>query len=271
VTIANVEGQAYWADRAQVWLEDADLLDVFGGPPGEAAIDCLDPRPGERILDIGCGPGITTIALAQRVKPGGGVLGVDLAPGMVEGARRRAPGLSFALADAQVHDFGETFDGAYSRFGVMFFADPVAAFANIRRAARRLSFCCWQEPLANEWMVLPNVVALGELGAGPPPQDPDQPGPFTLADPDRVRSILTAAGFREIDVVPRNDRVELAERDLATWAALGARHGLAGQLLKDATPETRSRVAAAIEEEFRGRVRDGAVRLTRGVLLVTAR
>ncbi|MGH2718463.1 MAG: class I SAM-dependent methyltransferase [Actinomycetota bacterium] len=272
MTVAS--GEAYWSERAAVWLADSDALEVVGGPPGEAAMDRLGPQPGERILDIGCGAGSTSIALARRVQPGGHVLGIDIAPGMVAGARRRAEAASvpvqFAAADAQVHDFGETFDGAFSRFGIMFFADPVAAFTNIRKAARRLSFCCWQQPGANEWMVLPNMVALGVLGATPPPPEPGAPGPFAFADAGYVRQILGDAGFSTIDIARSNERVELPEAEIASWIPVALRHGLVGQLLRDA-PEAYPEVAKELDEELWFRVKDGVARLSRGVLLVTAR
>lgn len=269
----NVEGEAYWSARAAVWLADTDALEVFGGAPGEAAIDRLDPRPGERILDIGCGAGNTSVAIARRVQPGGRVLGVDIATGMVAGARRRAEGsgvpVSFTVGDAQVHDFGEIFDGAYSRFGVMFFTDPVAAFANIRRAAHRLSFCCWQDASHNEWMMVPNLVTMEVLGTGPP--DTSQPGPFALADPTYVRHLLDAAGYSAIDILPRNDQAVLAEKDIPRMAQVWLRHGMAGQLLREAAPEVLARVVSAVEAELRSRVTGGVVRLGRGTLLVTAR
>lgn len=274
MSIANVEGQAHWSSRAASWLSDTDSLESFGGPPGEAAIERLEPRPGENLLDIGCGGGSTTIALARRVQPGGSVLGADIAPEMVVGARQRAEGLGlpidFTVADVQVHDFGQIFDGAFSRFGVMFFADPVAAFTNIRRTTRRLSFCCWQQPTANEWMIIPGIVALTVLGGTPPPVDPEAPGPYSLADPERVRQILGTAGFGDIDVTPRNDWVGLSEAEIPRWAALSLRHGLANQLLTE-NPDARSEVTTALEAALHGRASDGVVRLTRAVNLVTAR
>lgn len=278
--VANVEAERYWSDRAATWLEDQDALEVFGGAPGEAAMDRLAPRPGERILDIGCGGGVTTVALGQRVAPGGTVLGLDIAPGMVAGARRRAEAAgcenaTFTVGDAQVADLGDgAFQGAFSRFGIMFFADPVAAFANIRRCLApggRLSFCCWQPPMANEWMTVPTMVALGVLGMAPPQPDPAAPGPFAFADPDFVRSVLEAAGFGDGDIDLRNDVVELPEADIAARAASSLRQGMVAELLKDAADDTRQRVQAALVDTLQGRVQRGIVPLSRGYQLVTAR
>ena len=120
--------------------------------------------PGQRVVDLGCGSGRTTLELAARVGPGGEAVGVDISAGMLARARERAArsgtgNVEFVYADVQVHELGEAlFDAAYSRFGVMFFADPVAAFANIRKALRPgavLSFVCWQSVFDNEWMLHP--------------------------------------------------------------------------------------------------------------------
>jgi len=276
--VANVEAQEYWSNRARSWLEDQEGLDIFGRAPGEAAIDRLAPRPGERIVDIGCGGGGTTVAIAQRVAPGGRALGVDIAAGMVAAAQHRAEAggcenASFIVGDAQVADLGKgEFQGAFSRFGITFFADPVAAFANIHRClaqAGRLSFCCWQAPLANEWMTIPTMVTLAVLRMAPP--EPAAPGPFAFADPDNIRSVLEAAGFSGVDIALRNDIVELSEADIATRTRVALRQGLVAQLLKEVPDETREQVRVALQDSMRDRLEEGVVRLRRGYQLVTAR
>ena len=278
--IANREAEEFWSARASNWLEDQEALEIFGGAPGEAAIERLAPQPGERILDIGCGGGATTVSLARRVAPGGSVLGVDIAAAMVAGAQRRAAaagceGASFAVADAQVEDFGtQAFDAAFSRFGVMFFADPVAAFANIRRClvpGGRLSFCCWQDPLANEWMLIPTMVVLGILGQAPPQQGPGDPGPYSLADPERVRQILEAAGFRGVDIARCNDTVEISEAEVATRTDIALRQGLLAELLREASEETRQQAATALRDALHSRMEGGIARQKRGYLVVGAR
>lgn len=165
-------------------------------------------RPGSHVLDVGCGCGGTTLAVARLIAPGQ-ALGIDLSAPMLARARAGAEAAGhgntvFQQGDAQVHPFAPTrFDAVISRFGVMFFADPVAAFANIRSATRpagRLVFVCWQPLAANQWLLVPGG-ALGEhvpppagLGSG------DGPGMFAFADPDRVRPVLTAAGWRDIEI-----------------------------------------------------------------------
>jgi SAM-dependent methyltransferase len=163
----------------------------------------LGPKPNERVIDIGCGCGATSLELARRVGPGGRVLGADISAPMLEVARRRAnaEGLTqagFVEADAQTYQFTPA-DAAFSRFGVMFFADPLGAFSNIRKALskdRRLAFVCWREFPENVWAARPLAAALDLL----PPQpsvDPHAPGPFAFADSARLVSILRDAGFRD--------------------------------------------------------------------------
>jgi SAM-dependent methyltransferase len=167
------------------------------------------PTTGERALDIGCGCGATTIALAQAVGASGAVLGIDLSAPMLGRARERldALGLDTATlerADAQQVELPPVHDLAISRFGVMFFDDPVAAFTNLRRGLRdggRLTFVCWQELGRNPWMKVP-IDAVLPLVTPPPPADPHAPGPYAFADRDRTQRILATAGFSAISIDP---------------------------------------------------------------------
>src|SRR5579872_1765214 len=188
--IVNTEAARFWSELAPTWVSMDQRLDEVAGPAGGLAIDRLDLSPGQRVVDLGCGTGGTTLELAARVGSGGEVLGVDIAEGMLARARERVAeagieNVTFERADVQVHPFGEgRFDRAYSRFGVMFFDDLVAAFANVRRSLRPgglLSFACWQDVFANEWMLVPGLAALTALGLAPTPPDPEAPGPFRLS------------------------------------------------------------------------------------------
>jgi SAM-dependent methyltransferase len=275
--VVNTDAEAYWSHAAAAWVELEEHLEDVVAVPGRLAMEALGLEPGHRVLDVGCGAGATTVELARRVAPDGLVLGADIAPGMIERARERATttGLpvGFERADAQVHDLGEgAFDAAYSRFGVMFFADPVAAFANIRRALRsgsRLGFACWQEPVRNEWMLVPAAAALAVLGAAPPPVGPDEPGPFAFADAGRVRSILQGAGFDAVQVESHEDAVTVDEADIDRVARANSRVGLVDRLLQEA-PERRGDVVDAIAAALRERLDDGVVRAGRAFHVVTA-
>ncbi len=186
-------------------------------------------KPGERILDVGCGCGSTTIALAQELAQDGFVLGIDISAPMLARARQIAPQglpLDFVLADATVYPFEPAaFDLLVSRFGVMFFADPVVSFTNLRRALRpsgRVVFACWREPRDNPWMMTPLQAVYQHVPKMPRP-GPDDPGPFSFASEDRVHRILEAAGFSHIAMEPHPLSLDIAigrGLDAAVEAAL---------------------------------------------------
>jgi SAM-dependent methyltransferase len=193
-------------------VRHADVIDEHLAAYGEAGIEALAPVAGERIVDIGCGCGATTLDLGRRVTERGSVTGVDVAAPMLDVARRRAQptGLQhvrFVHGDAATVDLadvaGGPLDGAFSRFGAMFFGDPVAAFANVAAALRpagRLALVVWQLAEENHWNVVARRATDGILGEAPDPGPPGQPGPFGLADPALVRSVLGDAGFAGVEV-----------------------------------------------------------------------
>jgi len=227
----NADEIAYWnGPGGQRWLNRQQAQDALLAPVAEVLFDRAAARVGEIVLDIGCGCGATSIALARRVAPGGRVLGIDVSLPMLERARQLAPKelpVDFALADATVYPFEPgRGDLLCSRFGVMFFADPARSFANMRcglRSGARLAFACWREPRENPWLLLPlqeayrHVPRLPEVG-------PEDPGPFSFAAERRVRGILEGAGFRAIELEPINLSLDLANGrglDAAVDAALG--------------------------------------------------
>ena len=279
MSFANTDAAEFWAGMASTWAELEDQLDQVAGPPGRWAMEGLALRAGEAVLDLGCGTGRTTLDLAREVAPRGRAVGLDIADEMLDRACQHAvkeglENVAFVHGDAQVHDFGAgVFDAAYSRFGVMFFSDPVEAFANIRKALRpggRLGFVCWQSALQNEWMLIPGAAAMAATGATPPMPGPDEPGPFAFADPDRVRSILDRAGFTGVEVVARGDTVTTEESRIPEVARASIRVGMVRELLREADEETVRRVLDAVEDALRGRLQDGEVRASRGVNLVSA-
>jgi SAM-dependent methyltransferase len=277
VAFVNTEQAEFWSQLAPTWLELEDKLEEVGRLPGQLAMDRLELLPGQRVVDLGCGSGRTTLELASRVGPDGEVVGIDIAAEMLARGRERAAQLrtgniQFLHADVQAHDLGEArFDAAYSRFGVMFFTDPVAAFANVRRALRRggvLSFVCWQSVFDNEWMLVPGAAVATVTGSLPPMPGPAEPGPFSLADPGRVRAVLDAAGFGSVAITPHADQLVISEDRIPEVAMTSIRVGGVREALRDADHQTRQRALAAIEEALRARLQDGQVRASRGVLLV---
>ncbi len=278
--VANTEQAEFWASVAPTWVEIEEHQEGTAGEPGRMAMDSLDVRPGQRVLDLGCGTGPTTVELARRVGPDGSVLGVDIAAAMLDRARERAAAegarnVSFVHADVQSYDLGsDAYDRAFSRFGVMFYADPVAAFSNVRRALKAggaLGFVCWQNVTANEWMLIPGMAVTSVTGSVPALPEPGQPGPFSLCDVERVHEILAAAGFADIEVVPHNDVISAPERELPDYADVSLRMGVAREALKDADEVKRAEAFESVTAALREKVHDGQLRLSRGVLVVTAR
>jgi SAM-dependent methyltransferase len=195
----------YWDRRAEAWDHREGVLERFTEDIGRAGIEALDPQPGERLLDIGCGPGATTLDLAGRVGALGEVVGVDISPGMVAAAQRRAAGAGVANARFVVHDvtdapLPESYDGVFSRFGVMFFPRPEDAFANLGASLRpggRFAAVVWAGPVDNPWMSVTNLAAAAPLGVELTLPDPTAPGPFSLADPERALALLRTAGLAD--------------------------------------------------------------------------
>jgi SAM-dependent methyltransferase len=277
----NDEQVAYWNDKAgPTWAAEQRLIDAQIRPLGEVAIERAGLAAGESVLDVGCGCGDTTLELARRVAPGGSVLGVDISAPMLEQARRNAAAANLAAtfmqADAQTHHFEPaSFDLVFSRFGVMFFADPAAAFANLRRALRpngRLAFVCWQAINENPWMFLPMGAALQYIAAPPLPA-PGAPGPFAFADPQDVRRILETAGFADIALAPLHQKLLIGGgQDVAATADFMLKMGPAAFALREAAdPGIVPRVAAAVREAIAPYQTADGVRMDSACWVVTAR
>jgi len=249
----NAEMIRYWNETVGPrWIEMEAQLDAQIAPLGLAAMARAHVAAGEHALDVGCGCGQTSLQLADRVGPRGGVLGIDVSGPMLARARARAAGtdhVRFLNADAQTHAFGERFDLVFSRFGVMFFADPPAAFANLHRSLRpggRIAFVCWQAIDRNPWMLVPlrSLAGIVEL---PAPPAPGAPGPFAFADPERVKTALAAGGFRDAALEPLAGELAIgAGGDLEHTVAFALQIGPAGAALREASADVRRRAADAV-------------------------
>ena len=223
----NAQAEYWNSPAARAWAEQHERQDRALASLTTVALDLATPQPGERVLDIGCGSGTTVLALAARVGPRGHVLGADISEQSVAraGARITAAGLQHAeviLADVTTHPFvAGSFDLAFSRFGVMFFSNPTAAFANVHGAmhpAGRLALAVFRPASENPWPSAP-LAAVRHLLPPVPPPAPDEPGMFSWGDPARVQRILKGAGFREVALTPVNLGYQLAGAGGAAEAA----------------------------------------------------
>lgn len=244
----------YWNEQSgPKWVEKQAELDRLLLSLGTAAMDRLALRPGERVLDVGCGCGDTTLELARRVGAGGFAQGIDVSAPMLERARERARGagnVEFVLGDAQTQRFEPAFDAIFSRFGVMFFADPTAAFANLRGALRpggRLGFVCWQEIRKNAWCIVP-LAALAKHVELPPPPPADEPGPFAFGDRARLAGVLAAAGFDDVRIESHEEPLTLGVGSLDQAVAFVTETGPASRLVKDLSPDVKARVLESVRE-----------------------
>jgi SAM-dependent methyltransferase len=257
----NAREVKYWNSAAtRPWATQYDAIDRLFHEITRAALDAAEARPGERVLDVGCGSGTTVLALAAAVAPAGRVLGIDVAEESVMQARRRiaesqAANAEVMMADASTQDFPQRFDLMFSRFGVMFFGDPLATFTRLRQAmqpAGRLSLVVWRTAAENAWASAA-VKALAQVVAPPPPPEPEAPGPFSWADPARVRRILEGAGYRDVSLTPRDFSLQIAPRGGAAAATQFAMSvGPVVRLLADAPESLRRKIRAALGEFFRG-------------------
>jgi SAM-dependent methyltransferase len=277
----NAEQIEYWNTVAgQKWVDMQSRLDQQLLPFGEAVMSKAGLSVGDVILDVGCGCGATSMALARAVGEHGRVVGADISAVMLECARKEASAaglenLSFVDADAQSHAFAQrSFDVVHSRFGIMFFSEPAAAFANLLSALRpggRLAFVCWQDTSKNPWLALPMRAALEHVTFDVP-NDPYAPGPFAFADADRVGGILAEAGFADVVFEELHQQLSIAgQATLDEAAEFLLRLGPTARVLVEVDDATRARVHEAVRETLVPYATADEVRMPSGAWVVTAR
>ena len=270
-----MEEDAIWGDLvSDPWVRHADAVDGHSAPFGAAAMDALEPLVGASVIDVGCGVGGTTWELATRVGPTGRVLGLDLSTPFVEGARLRgsADQVSFVVGDASTIAL-DPVDAVFSRMGVMFFAEPAAAFTNIRSFVRpggALAFACWQDPFANPWMIVPVMATVPVLGA-PQLPGPGEPGPFSLALPETIETVLGDAGWSDVEVTGLSVEQPFPAGDARGCAEVmsGLNPVLAAGLRDH--PERGAELLDAVTAALREYERDGEVVLPAAAWIVHAR
>jgi len=275
----NEQQIEFWnGEGGQRWAEHDAQFERTIGPLTAPLLARIEPDTATRALDIGCGCGNQTLALARHLGPGAHVTGIDISAPMLAIARRRAAAhaapVDCLLADASTHRFEPaSFGLLFSRFGVMFFADPVAAFCNLHAACAPgagLVFCCWQAPALNDWLRLPLQAALRHVPA-PAATDPHAPGPFAFADRERVTGILEAAGFGAVQFEGLETELCFAEGDTVAAAADAmVQAGPVSALLAPLDDEQRARALDDIRAALAPHYRDGKMMMRSAAWLVSA-
>ncbi len=266
--VGGVFGRDYWDHRAETWSVDVSAFEPADDAYGTVLFDAIPLDDGERVLDIGCGPGLTTIELAERVAPDGSVVGVDISPAMLTQARhlveaavaggRIAPGrVELVAGDVQTAALGRDFDAAFSRFGVMFFGDPRAAFTNIAASLRPgapLGFVAWGSIDDNPWATVPVAAAGGVLDVPELAFPSDGPGPFSLGDPAATAELLAGAGFAPPTIIdldrPRRLSHDGSRVEMGLWLRKSPVGGAFAQA-DEATKAAAIDAAMASVERFR--------------------
>ncbi len=275
---SNADQIAYWnGDAGKRWASQQTRLDTMLAPISAAALEAANVMPGEHVLDIGCGCGETSIKFADIAGAKGRVMGADVSAPMLALAKLRAgtshANLFFVEADAAAHAFEPgVFDLLFSRFGVMFFADPDAAFANMRKALKpggRVTFVCWRDWRENEWVRVP-IGAVRPHVPQQPQLGPEDPGPFSFANPGRVRRILANAGFDVITMKPFDSHIILGGTIDDATAHL-QEFGPISRMLAEATSAQQKQAAVSLREALAPFAGSTPFTLGAAVWLVTAK
>ncbi len=271
----DAQAKLWNGPSGRTWVEMQELLDGMFKPLEDLLAEAVSAGAGRQVLDVGCGTGSTTLAIARRLGTQGRCTGIDISEPMIDAARARAERegspAGFIRANAQDHAFAPaSFDMLVSRFGIMFFDDPVRAFANMRRAAKdgaEMRFIAWRSPSETPFMTTAERAA-APLLPNLPARKPDAPGQFAFADPNRVHRILEESGWAGIDLRPLDVACTLPEKELVRYFT---RLGPVGLMLQEADGGTRTQVIETVRAAFEPYVHGAEVRFTAACWMVCAR
>ena len=272
------QSEAWNGVMGNSWASFQDALDEMMSPVTAKLIEVAKIKPGERVLDIGCGCGPTTIAIARLVGPKGHVTGVDISGLLLKSARERSSKLGLSIdfieADASTHRFTSTYDRLFSRFGVMFFADPSEAFKNLRAALKpggQMIFACWRAMNENPFMSeLATEAAKIVPMPAPPPMSGYVPGPAGFADRVFTQSMLEGAGFKDISINPINLALAMPGKTLEERIGFYTRIGPCASLMRDASEAQRTALEGLTRDWVKERMsagrntQEGAIWLVQG-------
>ncbi|MEQ1754623.1 MAG: methyltransferase domain-containing protein [Micropepsaceae bacterium] len=269
-TQSNAEQITFWnGDAGLKWVRSQERLDGMLSGISAELIRTANVTASDRVLDVGCGCGETSIAMS---KSGAAVTGIDISAPMLAHAKHRAPKLSFIEADASSYRFERNFSLLFSRFGVMFFANPDEAFRNMRSAVAsngRLAFACWRDWRENEWVRAP-MAAVRPHVSPQPQMGPEDPGPFSFADPARVRRILNYAGFDQIAITPFDAAMQLGS-DLDEACTHIQEVGPVSRMLADSSPQQKLNAVNALRDALTPYAANRPFTMGGAVWIVTAK
>lgn len=264
----------YWNTKGgERWITAEALFDAFVRPFGNAALERLAAKDGEHILDIGCGCGDTLAALSRAVGPSGSVTGIDISAPMIERAKQRVPQARALAGDAATQTFDRHFDALFSRFGVMFFAEPLVAFRHLRGLLTpegRFSFVCWRTLAQNPWASVPGEAVLSVLPHAEGWPSGEGPGPFSLADEGALVELLADAGFSSSKLLPFETDVVLSTTGLDDAVHFALTTGTAARLLVNASDAEKALASQAIQDKLRAYLVGDRVALPAATWLVLA-
>ncbi len=270
----NEQQSNYWNGTAgQLWVTFSDRLDAMLSPFAGLILEASNIKPNETVLDIGCGGGALSLLAAQRAQS---VLGVDISKPLIGLAGKRAAGLAqtnFHCEDAAAISLDEERDVVISRFGVMFFSDPVSAFANIRKQVKpdgRMVFACWQSPIKNLWANAPLEAAMPFFKEPSPPPVPHTPGPFAFADSEYLTDTLMDAGWKTVELTDWTGKIRLPGEDVEQTAAFMMDMGPLSKIMKDKDLDEKRVQSALIEKLSDAANDDGTVDMQASVWIVRA-